>query len=86
MLSNSLRTSTRFNGVRVAALSNSASSVAKPVNFVHQRKTYGEQLSSMRKEWAIEIDERNAQEARRAAAEKEKVVVLIAPKLLPVPY
>ena len=80
MIANSVRKSARFTRVRVAALSSTASEV-KPVDFVNQRIKYSEQLSSMRKGWALEIDERNAQEARRAAAEKEKVVLAKAIRL-----
>jgi hypothetical protein len=61
----------------VAALSTEASTDT----FVKQRKAYGEQLSSMRKQWSEEIRLRGEAEARQRAAEKEKVVLAKAIRL-----
>lgn len=72
--------------VRVAraSLSSKPSPVEKTEaegRFVSQRVKYKEQLTSMRKKWTEEIEERNAQIAREKAAEKERVVLAKAIRL-----
>lgn len=67
-----------------ASLSSKPSPVEKTEaegRFVSQRVKYKEQLTSMRKKWTEEIEERNAQIAREEAAEKERVVLAKAIRL-----
>jgi hypothetical protein len=49
--------------------------------FVTQRSIYKDQLTSMRKKWQLEIDERNEAAARELAAAKEKMVLAKAIRL-----
>lgn len=62
-----------FGGGR--SLSSVVEKKADPTVFVLQRKTYQEQLKTMRKSWAADINERNLQIASERAAQKEKVVL-----------
>jgi len=62
-----------FGGSR--CLSSVVEKRADPRVFVLQRKSYQEQLKTMRKAWAADIDARNLQIANERAAQKEKVVL-----------
>ena len=53
----------------------------KEATFVKQRSIYREELTALRKTWAVEISERRALEEKKAALEKEKVVLARAVRL-----
>jgi|MDTB01.1.fsa_nt_gb hypothetical protein len=55
--------------------SEGAASAAKEATFVKQRASYRDELTALRKTWAVEIQKRRALEEKTAALEKEKVVL-----------
>ena len=79
-LTSQLRMKMRLN-TRGMSLNMSTSSSANEARFIQQRSTYREELKSLRKEWAIEIEQRRAVEEKQAALEREKVVLARAVRL-----